>query len=148
MKRQRFLFGWLIAVLLALAACGPATSEPSVTAGLQITYTVGECNQDIPMDQLAVWAKVDITAKDGAVQIRQNLAYVCCAEIEIKVEQEGNVVKVIETNEGDLCECMCGYEVNAEIAGLPPGRYTIQVWGVEYEDVHSLELLGEEEIEL
>jgi len=138
----------LIAVLSVFAACTSAIVETPTIARPQFSYTVSECDQDIPVDQLTAWARVDITAREGTVQIRQNLDYVCCAEIVLAMKQEENVIKIIETNKGDICKCMCGYKVSAEITGLPAGRYTIQVWGVEYQDVHAPELLGEKEIDL
>lgn len=141
MKRQYFYLGGITLLLLVLVACSPA-DEP------RLTYTIGECDQSIPMDQLADWAGLDIAAQDGVVQIRQNINYVCCAEIKVEMEREANVVKLIETNVGEVCKCMCGYEGSMEITGLPTGRYTIQVWGVQCQDVHSLELLGEAQIEL
>jgi hypothetical protein len=147
MKRHHVLTGILI-VLSMLVGCVPGGTEGPLTGEPQLSYEVSECNQDIGVDQLADWAKVDIAVQGDAVEIDQNLAYVCCAEVEIDVEQEEDIVKVIEKNTGDMCRCMCGYEVTARISDLPSGRYTIQVWGVAYRDLESPELLGEEEVEL
>lgn len=139
--RRRIRCG-LLGVLLLLTHCGQPTTEPA------LSYAVGECDQSIAADELANWPAVEITAQGGTVRVRQQINYVCCAEIRVEMQQEGGVVKLIETNVGEICRCMCGYTAEMEITGLPAGRYTIQVWGIQYEDVHPLELLGEATVDL
>jgi len=135
-------------IALLLAGCTrPATVRPLAVTP-KLTYTVGECRQDISPDKLKSWAKVEISAAGGVVKVTQNIDYVCCAKIEAQIEAEGPVIKIVETNVGQVCRCMCGYELQAKIAGLPTGTYTIQVWGVQYQDAHPLEQLGEAEIKL
>jgi hypothetical protein len=135
-------------IALLLAGCArPATVGPlAVNPGL--TYTVGECRQDITPDKLKDWAKVEIGAADGVIKVAQNIDYVCCAVVEAQLEVEGQVIKIVETNVGEVCRCMCGYELQAEISGLPTGTYTVEVWGVQYQDVHPLQKLGEAEVKL
>ena len=36
--------------------------------------------------------------------------------------------------------------VTAQLTGLPAGTYTVEVWGVQHFDLHSLELLGSAEV--
>jgi hypothetical protein len=136
----------IVVLLLILTACAspakPTTEKP------QLIYTVDECNEDIPLDQLDDWAEIDITVKGGEIRIHHNLAYVCCAEINVDMEKESKVIKLVETNVGDYCECMCGYEIEAKIAGLPPGHYIVQVWGVKYQDLEKPNLLGDAQIDL
>ncbi len=140
------LGGAMIALLLT-GCMRPATVRPLAVTP-KLTYTAGECRQDISPDKLQSWAKVEISAADGVVKVTQNIDYVCCAKIEAQIEVEGQVIKIVETNVGQICRCKCGYELQAEIAGLPTGTYTIQVWGVQYQDAHPLEPLGEAEIKL
>ena len=133
--KQRYLIlilAGLAALLAPLSACGLVAGKP------ELTYTMGECDQSIPMNQLADWAKVEITAENGVVHIRQNINYVCCADIKVVMKREGNVIKLIETNRGQVCKCMCGYQTVVEIKGLPKGEYMAEIWGVEYQDVNSL----------
>jgi hypothetical protein len=78
----------------------------------------------------------------------QKLTYVCCAELELTLEREGSTIRIVERNVGEICRCMCEYLVEGEVTGLDPGTYEVQVWGVEYEDVHSLELLYETQVSL
>jgi len=144
---RRACLGCAMIVLLLAGCARPATVRP-LAVNPQLTYTVGECRQDITPDKLKDWAKVDIAVADGAVKVTQNINYVCCAKIDAQIQVEGQVIKIVETNVGQVCRCMCGYELQADIAGLPAGTYTVQVWGVQYEDQHPLERPGEAEVKL
>jgi len=128
------------ALLLLVLACNPG--------GTRFSYTMTACDESIPMDQLPSWAGVEIQAQEGILRVDQRIAYVCCAKILLSLEQEGNTLRIIERNEGEICRCMCGYQAHIEIAGLPAGRYTVEVWGVEYPDVHPRQLLGQATVEL
>lgn len=147
MVRFRAVVIWTLMLVLIAGCQGKATVPPS-SAAPELTYTVGECRQDIPMGKLASWAGVDVRAQEGTVSIDQRIDYVCCAEIEARLEVEGQVVRIVETNIGQVCKCMCGYDLQGEITGLPPGSYTVEVWGVQHQDVHPLELLGQAEATL
>ncbi len=107
---------------------------------------VGPCDQSISMAALGEWAEVVVTVQDGAIHIEQKLAYVCCAELSISAGRDGNVLRIIETNVGEVCRCMCGYQVVVDLPGLPAGDYAVEVWGVQHEDVHPLELLGSAQV--
>lgn len=133
---------------ILLAACtavavgpGPPASPP------QLTYTVSACQEHVAVEDLPSWARVEVIATEGAIRVQQNLSYVCCATVQLELEQADNVLKIVETNVGEMCRCMCGYVVDARIEGLRPGRYTVQVWGVRFEDMEP-ELLGEQVVDL
>lgn len=106
------------------------------------TVAVGQCDQSIRVEDLDEWAGVVVTVQDGTIHIEQNLSYVCCAVLAVSAGREGNTIKVIETNVGEMCRCMCGYPLTIDLAGLPDGAYTVEVWGVQYFDASPLELLG------
>lgn len=118
----------------------PAYDPPS------LSLSVGACDQSITPDSAPEWAGVEITVRDGAIHLKQNLSYVCCAEIEVAIGQDGDVIRVIETNVGEVCRCMCGYPITARLSDLPAGEYIVEVWGVEYFDADALELLGSAEV--
>ena len=109
---------------------------------------VGECDEGITPTTDPEWAKVEITVRGGDIHVEQNLSYVCCAELAIAAGQDGDVIKLIETNVGEVCRCMCRYPVTARLADLPPGTYTVEVWGVQRLGIHPLELLGRSEVQV
>ena len=112
-----------------------------------LTSEVGECEESPqPGQALHDWANVQVTVQDGVVQVQQHLSYVCCAEVVLSVGQDGNNIKLVETNVGEVCRCECGYNINASLSGLPSGTYIVQVWGVQYMDTHSLAPLGYTEV--
>ncbi len=79
--------------------------------------------------------------------IRHYLSYVCCAILKLDCGMDGNLVSVTETNKGDMCRCVCNYEVNATIGPLSPGKYTIMIYGIGYQNIEP-DLLAQEEIEV
>jgi hypothetical protein len=147
---------WIVLTLsVLLTACGapPATAPvaPAVATALpspELAYEVGECRQDIPAAKLTSWAGVEIATHDGAIHIEQRINYVCCAEIEVELQVEEQNVRIVETNVGQVCRCMCGYDLQAEVTGLPAGEYRVEVWGVQYKEVHPLERLGQATVTL
>ena len=132
----------ILAVLLGTPACsiGPAP--------IRLEYSVGECDEGIPFEQLSDWASLQFIGNEGSILVFQNIAYTCCADIHVTMEREGALIKLVETNEGEVCRCMCGYEARLMVKGLPPGIYHVQVWGIQHPDAEPLELLGEAEVKL
>jgi len=91
-------------------------------------------------------AGVEVSVQGGAIHIDQNVYYTCCAELALAAGRDGSTIKVIETNVGQVCRCMCNYRVIANLEGLSSGVYVVEVWGVQYFDAHPLELLGRAEV--
>lgn len=135
-------------ILVTLLAIGLLLALACESGGARFSYTLTGCDESIPMDQLPSWAGVEIRSQGGIIRVDQRIAYVCCAKIVLSLEQDGNTLRIIERNEGEVCRCMCGYQAHIEIAGLPRGRYTVEIWGVEYKDVHPRELLGQASVDL
>jgi hypothetical protein len=128
---------------LVLIGCSGSGTTP-----LALEYTVGGCADESETSRADATNEVKITGSVDAIRLEQRLTYVCCAELELTVEREGNTLRIMETNVGEICRCMCEYFVEAEVSGLNPGEYDVEVWGVRYEDLHSPELLGEARVTL
>jgi hypothetical protein len=130
-------------VCLVLMACsGGEATRPT------LAYRVGGCDEEWESSRAGTTGEVRITGGGDVIRVDQKLTYVCCAELELTLEQEGNTIRIMEKNVGELCRCICEYHVEAEVTGLRPGVYDVEVWGVEYEDVHRPELLGEMRVTL
>lgn len=96
--------------------------------------------------------KVDFKIDNGFINLTHYLNYVCCAEVKVYLDsveehQDYTLIKLKEKNEGEFCRCICNYEVDAKIGPLESGKYRVQIWGVEYEDM-PVELLWEKEMSL
>lgn len=135
-----------VLALLLLALLVPSGCLAPAPQGPTLRYEVGPCDESV--DAFDMEPQVEITVHDGVIHISEDVGYVCCADIVLRLEREGDLIKVIETNEGEVCRCMCAYHIEANIAGLAPGSYRVQVWGIAYEDIHPLELLREARVDL
>jgi hypothetical protein len=127
------------------------TLEPSgqiepVHTPPSLSFNIGTSDPAITSSTAQDWAGVEISTQDGIIHLKHNLRYACCAEIELAIGQDGNVIRVIETNVGDICSCTAGYPIAMRVRDLPPGAYTVEVWGVQYHDIYTLELLGQGEV--
>ncbi len=114
-------------------ACEVGSGEP------ELEYEVGECEEGVRMGN-----SLEIFETANGMRMEQVLDYVCCADIELEMEIEGNLIRITEVNEGEMCKCMCSYEIEAETS-LLPGTYKVEVYGVEHEG-QPIEKLGEARI--
>ncbi len=74
----------------------------------------------------------------GVMHVTHILDYVCCANITVSLnesEEDGRrVISVYEKNVGEMCRCLCSYEINVTVSGVQKGfDYIVRVYGVEYE---------------
>ncbi len=113
-------------------ACEVAQTEP------RLDYEVSECLR-AGMGGEDEYLKLTPTA--NGIHLEQLVSYVCCAEIELDIVRDGNVIRVNEKNVGDVCKCICDYEIEADITVLQ-GTYQVEVYGVEYPEMHPLALIG------
>lgn len=50
----------------------------------------------------------------------------CCSDIGGEVSVDGNVIAIEENESGEMCHCLCLYQVDYKVENLPPGEYTIK----------------------
>ncbi|MCD4738472.1 MAG: hypothetical protein K8R89_04355 [Anaerolineae bacterium] len=125
---------------------GEATGENVVRASAStptLTYQVGECDKSLPPEELGKWVGVDINATTDGFHFIQRIAYTCCGEIvpAVGLDLETRTLRIITSNLGEICRCMCGYELTGEVGKLTAGSYTVEFWGVQKPGVHPLMLL-------
>jgi len=138
----------LLTFLFLTAACGarntPGTPthapQSSAIAPPRLSYQAGACDEKNIAD---LQDQVTFSTAANKILIEQQVRYVCCAKIDMVLQQEGSLLKVIETNTGKVCKCICGYHLQAQIENLPPGSYQVQVWGIQFENSQEARLLGE-----
>ncbi len=125
------------------------TFKPTLSyeVGGCLSKSVGEIKRGQELE-----SDVEVSVGDSSIKLLHHLRYVCCADIvvEIKsVEKEGDytVIKILEKNVGEMCRCICEYEITMKISGLKPGKYKLEIYGVEYEDM-PVEKLWEGEVRI
>jgi len=136
------------AVMCVMVCILTATCTTPDAGRPTLTYSVGGCSEQSETTRAATDGEVQIVGEGDTIHVVHKLSYVCCAELELTTKQEGSTIRLLEKNTGEICRCMCDYEVEADITGLSPGVYQVEVWGVEYEDVYTPELLGQATIRL
>ncbi len=128
-------------------------SPPAVKPNL--AYNVGGCSS-MSYNGLTrgygSTSRIELTTSPSSINMIHHLSYVCCADIVVSLEPmehrgDHMLLKIVERNVGEMCRCICEYEIAIKIADLEPGRYKIELYGVEYEDMPA-EKLWEELIEL
>jgi hypothetical protein len=141
--------GVLSKALVCAGLCGVLMGCADAGTPLpKLEYTVGGCTGESEASRGGVTSEVEITGGADSIHLEQRLTYVCCAELELSLERDGNTLRVTETNVGEICRCLCEYSIVADVTGLDPGEYEVEVWGVEYEDLHTPELLEEAQVML
>jgi len=111
-----------------------------------ISFAMELSDESVSRDEWDGWKGVEVAVRDGTVHFEQNLVYPCRAELALTAGRDGAVVKVMEANIGGVSRRTCLYLVTADLPGLPPGSYTVEVWGVQYFDMYPLEMLGSAEV--
>jgi hypothetical protein len=122
---------------------------------VELSYNVSGCEIEETKEYTksrGIEEKVDIEINDGFINLTHYLNYVCCADMKVYLDSVENypdytLIKLKEKNEGKMCRCICDYEIDAKIGPFESGKYRIQIWGVEFEDM-LIEILWEGEISL
>lgn len=87
---------------------------------------------------------VRLRVEGSSLILHHGLRYVCCADISasLYVEDRGDhrLLRIVERNSGEMCRCICDYEIELRVWDLEPGRYKIELYGVEYEGIPAEKL--------
>lgn len=129
-------------------------SESPPTAP-KLTYEVGGCGDQKSGEikrGIPPKSEVEVEVGESEVKLLHRLRYVCCAKIEVELmsvkETDDQVlIKLLERNVGEMCRCICSYDVSIKLSGLKPGKYRIQIIGIEFEEMPT-EILWEGTIEI
>ncbi len=77
---------------------------------------------------------IDIIPNDDGFNLIHILPYYCCANISLDVKRNNTNIVILEKNTGEICRCMCTYEVTATVHGLDSGEYNVSLLGVYFHD--------------
>ncbi len=106
------------------------------------------CDEGVEPSAYNTWKGVDIRPLEDGFSFVHRVPYVCCSNVIFATggNPSRGVIRVIETNIGEVCRCMCPVVVAGEVHGLSPKPYTVEFWGIQKEPAHHLELLEMVEI--
>ncbi len=111
------------------------THDGTEIATEKITFPSGEAGLKLlrVTDCLSSEGKesVKLSVEDTTLRItHENLRNQCCAEFTVRYTIRGDRIEVYEYDEARaLCFCMCNFNIETEIPDLPPGTYTVTVYG-------------------
>ena len=81
--------------------------------------------------------RVELTVDGRTLHaVHWDASYNCCPpdDISVSLFVEGNVLRLIETDPGDGCHCVCCYDVETTIIDLAPGMYIVEYCWEDYDD--------------
>ncbi len=129
----------------------PSGAITETTAMPTLTYEVGECDESLDVEALNEWDELTTETADDDVAFTHRLAYVCCADLVLSAgyDADAETIRLVETNQGEKCRCMCGYEITGALGGFPSGDYRLEIWGVQHlSSEERLTLLEATDIEM
>lgn len=157
MKSQLIVFGVFLLIITTVAALNYFVEiiPPKEPIKVKLNYNVGGCEEQKEREYIRFGGgeeKVDVKIYNGFINLTHNLSYVCCAKIKIylyplEIHPGYTLIKIKEKNEGEMCRCICDYKIDIQVGPLEKGKYLVQIFGVEFENM-STELLWEKEIEI
>lgn len=120
---------------------GEVTADQEVVAteeSVELSYEVSACDESVAEPGTST---VEVEGRVGGLLVEGELAYVCCADIALSASRVESTLYLLATNVGEVCRCRCTYPLEAEVRGLEPGQYEVQLWGIQKWGVHPFELL-------
>ncbi len=100
------------------------------------------CEATVDPQEYDSWKGVEVEPLEDGFHFTHRIPYVCCAEVIFSAggTAADGVIRIVETNQGEICRCMCPYIIEGEIHGLPSGTYTVEFWGIQKLPAHELTL--------
>ena len=145
---RRILYVLVAAIALTVLVVSPLLVGRIASKKPVLTYSVGGCLIKSPGEITRgqkLKSEVEVSIEDSSIKLLQHLSYVCCADMVVSlqaIEKHGNctLLRIVEKNVGEICKCICDYEIEIRISNLAPGRYRLEIYGVEFEDMPAEKL--------
>jgi predicted secreted protein len=113
---------------------------PPPSAEAEIRTWTKACSSDVfdptdrPTPNPNACEKISISAQGSSVRFHHDRAVVnCCTELSTQVEIDGQTIRILEQESGDLCYCECEGGFGAWISNLALGLYEVEVWSSQNE---------------
>lgn len=133
----------LVLTVIYIIKSVPNVAEENIEPSLQ--YIVSGCQEEVATRGGEGGEAIKINVEEDSIILQHKLNYVCCANITIDWSKEGNSINITEKNTGEICKCICDYNINAMAGPLQDGSYNINLYGVEFNGTGA-ELLAQKDI--
>ena len=152
---RRILYVLVAAIVFVVLVASPLLVGRMASKKHVLTYSVGGCLIKSPGEITRgqkLKSRVEVYVEDSSIKLLHHLSYVCCADMVVNlqaIEKHGNytLLRIMEKNVGEICRCICDYEIEIRVSNLTPGCYRLEIYGVEFKDMPA-EKLWEGLIEL
>ncbi len=130
-------------VLVFIVLLSTKIKIPERTDVTSLQYAISGCDSS----KGAGISSSSLYSENNYIILKQRLSYVCCANLTIDWEKNGYNIKIKEINTGEVCKCVCAYNVNARLGPLERGTYSVELYGVDYKGTGA-ELISKSRIEV
>ena len=127
MKKGVFVLGVFV-LMLFISGCNVEVSEEYPFSFGRMIYSISECDETREKSM----EKTNIIFEGDTILLDQSIEYVCCANISLNYRIDEDVLRIYEDNKGDMCKCMCTYDIKAKIK--EKGINEVEVYGIKYSD--------------
>ncbi len=80
---------------------------------------------DITNNQSGIFYQYDGSGKLEFQHV--NAGFNCCPDLTAEFSFDNDTIIITEKESGDMCHCLCLYDIECEINNLTPGRYYVKV---------------------
>lgn len=112
-------------------------------------YTITGCKKEsqITREYKGAVGEIKIKTEMGSIILQHKLNYVCCADLKLDIKRRDNMISITEINKGEMCRCICEYNINALVGPLPNGNYSVKLYGVAFEEIEP-QLIANQQLEI
>jgi len=132
----RFLaWGLVVCGMVLVPGCSDSPTDPDVLDATGSLVSHGECKYSetssamdgIPQNNDCIVFDYDGIGTLNLLHV--NSAFNCCTELQAAISIGENIITIEEAETGEICRCICLYDVEYLVENLPPGAYQLTVTG-------------------
>jgi len=116
----------------------------------ELNYQISGCDNQEEFSQSFSLPKIEkpvINSQNDKIIISHSFDYLCCAELTLNWSKSDNVIEIYEHNSGDMCFCICKYDISASLGPLEKGDYNVKIYGIS-QGLTKPEFISEEEVNI
>jgi uncharacterized protein (DUF2141 family) len=116
----------ILVLSLCVLVCGK-TENPVNSPGFKFESSQSSCNKWLPTTTGVIFS----SHGDTILVVHKDAYYNCCSKIKVNVKGTSNGFDLSEYDVGDICRCMCYFDVTTTISDLSPGTYLIRYFDID-----------------
>lgn len=116
----------ILILSLFLLVCSK-TKNPVNPPSFQFESSQSGCNKRLPITEEVIFS----SHEDTILVTHKDAFYNCCSKIKVRVTKTPNGFDLWEYDVGDICRCMCYFDINTIISGLSSGTYLIRYFDID-----------------